>query len=74
MWRPLYWAVNGVSPTEIPSMNLADTPVWSNGDKTVSVTMKTSYKWSDGTPLSSNDLLFTIDLIKAALKESAANC
>lgn len=73
MWRPLYWPVNGVEPTEITSMNLAGTPAWSDGDKRVTVTMNTSYKWSDGTPLSAKDLLFDIDEIRAAVKESPAN-
>ena len=47
--------------------------MYSNGDKTVSITMKSNYKWSDGQPITANDLLFAIDLIKAAVKESPAN-
>ncbi len=50
MWRPLYWYTNGVNPTETPSMSLANQPTYSNGDKTVTVTLKTNYKWSDGQP------------------------
>jgi peptide/nickel transport system substrate-binding protein len=73
MWRPLYWYGNGVSPTLVPSMSLADTPVYSNGDKTVTVRMKTSYRWSDGQPLTSKDALFYIDMVKAAVAESGAN-
>jgi peptide/nickel transport system substrate-binding protein len=73
MWRPLYWYVNGVEPKETPAMSLADEPKWSNGDKTVTITMKTNYKWSDGKPITANDMLFAIDEIKAAIKESPAN-
>jgi peptide/nickel transport system substrate-binding protein len=73
MWRPLYWTQNGVTPEIVPSMSLADTPVYSNGDKTVSITMKSTYKWSDGQPITSKDLLFDIDLIKAGVKISPAN-
>jgi peptide/nickel transport system substrate-binding protein len=73
MWRPLYWFVNGVAPKEFPTMSLADPPKWSNGDKTVTITMKTNYKWSDGKPLTSQDMLFAIDEIKAAVKASPAN-
>jgi len=73
MWRPLYWFVNGVQPKETPSMSLAAEPKWSNGDKTVTITMKSNYKWSDGKSLTSQDLLFEIDEIKAAIKESPAN-
>jgi peptide/nickel transport system substrate-binding protein len=73
MWRPLYWLVNGVEPTEVPSMSLANEPVWSNGDKTVSITLKSSYKWSDGQPITSKDVLFWFDEMKAAVKVSPAN-
>jgi peptide/nickel transport system substrate-binding protein len=73
MWRPLYWFANGVEPSLTPSMSLAGTPTWSNGDKTVSMTMKSNYKWSDGKPLTSRDVLFWFDEVKAALKENSAN-
>jgi peptide/nickel transport system substrate-binding protein len=73
MWRPLYWFGNGVSPTEVPSMSLAYAPVYSNGDKTVTVRMKTSYTWSDGQPITAKDALFYIDEVRAAVKESGAN-
>ena len=73
MYRPLYWFVNGVEPTEVPAMSLASDPTWSNGDKTVTFTLKSAYKWSDGQPLTSKDVLFWWYLLKAALKESPAN-
>jgi peptide/nickel transport system substrate-binding protein len=73
MFRPLYWLTNGVQPKETPAMSLAEEPVWSNGDKTVSFTLKPNYKWSDGQPLSSQDVLLWYALLKAALKESPAN-
>jgi peptide/nickel transport system substrate-binding protein len=73
MWRPLYWQVKGVSATIDPTESLAKPPTWSNGDKTVTVTMNPAYKWSDGQPVTSKDIAFDIDLIKAAIKESAAN-
>jgi peptide/nickel transport system substrate-binding protein len=73
MWRPLYWVVNGVVPEPYAPVSIADPPVYTNGDKTVSVTLKSTYKWSNGQPITANDLLFFIDLIKAAIKESPAN-
>jgi peptide/nickel transport system substrate-binding protein len=73
MWRPLYWFVNGVQPKETPSMSLAEEPKFSNGDKTITITMKSNYKWSDGKPLTSQDVLFWLDEMKAAIKESPAN-
>jgi peptide/nickel transport system substrate-binding protein len=73
MWRPLYWYGNGVRPVVVPSMSMADPPVYSNGDKTVTVHMKTNYRWSDGQPVTSKDALFFIDVLRAAVKESGAN-
>jgi peptide/nickel transport system substrate-binding protein len=73
MWRPLYWFSNGVEPTQTTSMNLAGAPVWSDGDKTVTITLKSNYKWSNGMPLTSQDVLFWFDEVKAAVAENAAN-
>ena len=73
MFRPLYWTVNGYEPEVVPSMSLAKTPVWSNGDKTATITMNSNYKWSDGTPVTAQDVLATIDVIKAAITESPSN-
>jgi peptide/nickel transport system substrate-binding protein len=73
MWRPLYWEVNGVVPEVVPSMSIANAATYTNGDKTVTVSLKSSYKWSNGQPITANDLLFYIDLVKAAIKESPAN-
>ncbi len=73
MWRPLYWYANGVSPTQTPAMSLANAPVYSNGDRTVTITLKSSYTWSDGRPLTSRDVLFWIDEVRAAVKEDPAN-
>jgi peptide/nickel transport system substrate-binding protein len=72
-WRPLYWTQNGVSPTIDQSLSLADVPTYSNGDKTVTIHMKTSYKWNDGQPVTASDSLFYIDELRAAIKESASN-
>jgi len=73
MWRPLYWYGNGVRPVAVPSMSLADPPVYSNGDTTVTVHMKTNYRWSDGQPLTAKDALFYLDMVRAAVQESGAN-
>jgi peptide/nickel transport system substrate-binding protein len=72
MWRPLNWFPNGSSQKEDPAMSLASDPKWSNGDKTVTVTMK-NWKWSDGKPITSQDAEFWIDMIKAAVKVSPAD-
>ncbi len=73
MWRPLYWFGNGVEPTELAAMSLASPPVWSDGDKTVTITLKSSCKWSDGQPVTARDVLFWFDEVRAAIRESPAN-
>jgi peptide/nickel transport system substrate-binding protein len=72
LYRPLYWTVNGTQPKETPALSLADDPVWSDGYKTATITMK-NYKWSDGKPVTSQDIAFFLYELKAAIKESAAN-
>ena len=73
MWRPLYWFQKGVEPTYDQSLSLASPPVWSNGDKTVTIKLLGTYKWSDGTPVTAQDVLFDFDEIKAAVGVSAAD-
>jgi len=72
-WRPIYFQANGVVPEIEQNMSIANLPQYTNGTKTVTIAMKSNYKWSDGKPLTANDLLFAIDLIKAGIKLSPAN-
>ena len=72
MSRPLYYYPQGTTITIDQALSPADPPVYSNGDKTMSITLK-DWKWSNGQTLSSKDLLFTLDEIKAAVKASPAN-
>jgi peptide/nickel transport system substrate-binding protein len=66
MWRPLYWFGSpghvGVNESE----SLADPPVVtsSGGKTTATITLK-PYRWSDGTALTSRDVEFWINLLKA---------
>jgi peptide/nickel transport system substrate-binding protein len=66
MWRPLYWFGSpghvGVNLNE----SLADAPtVTSSASKTVATIQLKPYRWSDGTPLTSRDVEFWINLLKA---------
>jgi peptide/nickel transport system substrate-binding protein len=66
MWRPLYWFGKpggvGLNKTE----SLADPPaVTSSGGKTTATITLKPYKWSDGTPVTSRDVEFWINLLKA---------
>ncbi len=73
MWLPLYWF--GHSENALPTINyglsMADPPVFSDGGKTVTMTLK-KYVWSDGTPVTSRDLEFWMNLLLAEKNEEAA--
>jgi peptide/nickel transport system substrate-binding protein len=73
LYRPLYWTVDGVQPKELPALSLANDPTWSDNDQTLTFTIKPQFKWSDGQPVTSQDVLFWYYELKAALKQSAAN-
>ena len=74
MYLPLYnnFAYGG-SPGINYGLSLANKPVFSDGDKTVTFTLKQGYKWNDGKPVDAQDVLFSVALIRAAVHESAAN-
>ena len=73
MYLPLYWSPTGISETVSYPLSLATAPVFSNGDKTVTIHMDTTWKWSNGQSVDANDLLFFISLVKAAVKANASN-
>ena len=68
MWRPLYFA-GGPGVTGIDyKLSMADAPVYSNGDKTVTVTMNHTYTWANGTPVTTADVKFFFELEAAGVK------
>jgi peptide/nickel transport system substrate-binding protein len=72
-WKPLYWSPVGHSLNINYAESLASKPVFSDGNKTVTINMKSNYKWSNGASVDAQDLVFFIDLVKAAVKINAAN-
>jgi peptide/nickel transport system substrate-binding protein len=44
---------------------LATSYAWSNGDKTITFTIRQGVKWNNGTPLTPADVAFTFDMVKA---------
>jgi peptide/nickel transport system substrate-binding protein len=66
MWLPLYWFghSDNSQATINYSLSMANAPVFSNGNKTVTITLK-NYVWSDGTPVTSRDVLFWMHLMLA---------
>jgi len=63
-WEPLYWFGQRGSLTPDPSLSLAEPPVYSNGDTAVTITLKPAH-WSEGTPITSRDVEFFINLARA---------
>jgi len=43
---------------------LASSYAWSNGNKTLTFTIRQGVKWSDGTPFTAGDVVYTFDLLK----------
>src|ERR1019366_6289101 len=64
MFRPLYWFGQGLKPSFNASLSLALPPVYSNGGKTVTIKLK-KYNWSDGKPVTANDIIFFMNMLKA---------
>jgi peptide/nickel transport system substrate-binding protein len=62
MYRPLYWFGEGSQPTVNNTLSLAKPPAFS-GDK-VTITLK-HYMWSNGTPVTTQDIMFFINMLRA---------
>jgi peptide/nickel transport system substrate-binding protein len=73
MFNPLYFSPTGSAPKIDPSLSMASEPKYTNGGKTVTVTMKQGFTWANGAPVDANDVIFYIDVLKAAVKLSPSN-
>ena len=71
MYRPLYMFGVGTNAQINYPLSLADPPVFSNNNQTVTITLK-NYKWSDGEQLSSRDVIFWMNMLKANKSDWAA--
>jgi peptide/nickel transport system substrate-binding protein len=76
MYRPLYWfgsggTLNTPLTTFNESLSLASAPVYSNGNKTVSFTLK-DYNWSDGEKLTTDDVMEWMNIWHAEKSNWAA--
>ena len=64
LYRPLYsFGTNGQVQLN-SGLSLADPPVYSNGGKSVTVTLK-GWRWSDGLPVTARDVQFWQNLVAA---------
>jgi peptide/nickel transport system substrate-binding protein len=65
MYRQLYtFGNNGNSISVNYPLSLADPPAYSDGGKTVTITMK-GWKWSDGEAVDARDVIFWLNMLKA---------
>lgn len=64
MYRPLYWFGQSGQPVLNAGLSLADPPVYSNHDQTVTITLK-SYRWSDGEAVTTQGIAFWLNLLAA---------
>lgn len=63
MYRPLYWVGKGSDITVQYPLSLANAPVFSNGNKTVTIVMK-GWKFSDGTTIDAKSVQFFLNLYR----------
>jgi peptide/nickel transport system substrate-binding protein len=70
MYRPLYWFGNAGQPTLNDSLSLAYPPTLA-GDK-VTITLK-RYKWSNGTPVTAQDVMFWLNMETAVPDDYGAH-
>ncbi|WP_370115056.1 ABC transporter substrate-binding protein [Streptacidiphilus sp. MAP12-33] len=64
LWPFLVYSGDGADSVVNKSKSLFSNLVYSNGDKTVTITLK-SWNWSDGSPVTSRDFTFVYNLLKA---------
>jgi peptide/nickel transport system substrate-binding protein len=64
LYRPLYWYGTGTNPTMNTTLSVANYPTFSNGGKTVTITLK-HYMWSNGQPVTAQNVEFWINMEQA---------
>ncbi len=73
LFLPLYNGPQGATAAIDHGLSIGRPPVFTDGDKTVTIAIKPGFKWADGRPVDAADMVFAIDLLKAATSERAAN-
>lgn len=71
MYRPLYWFGNDGKAEVNDQLSLAAEPAYSNGGKTLTIKLK-DYKWSNGTAVTSADVMFWFNMAKTEKANFAA--
>ena len=64
LYRPLYWYGNNYRPTIDYNYSIGQPPTFSDGNKRVTIKLN-PWKWSDGETVTSRDLAFWMNVLKA---------
>ena len=64
MYRPLYWFGQNGQPVLNSSLSLAKPPVFSNNNKTITITLN-NYRWSNGEAVTTKDVAFWLNMLAA---------
>jgi peptide/nickel transport system substrate-binding protein len=64
MYRPLYWFGLGSSTALVPSLSLADTPRFTNANRTVTITLK-GWRFADGQKANARSVMFFLNMYRA---------
>jgi peptide/nickel transport system substrate-binding protein len=66
MYRPLYWfgPPTSAAPTVDFGLSLANAPQWSNGNKTVTISLK-GWKFRNGQTVDAQSVIFWLNMMKA---------
>ncbi len=72
IYRPLYWFGDDGKPILNDSLSLAAPPKFSNNNETVTIDLK-HWVWSDGKPITARDVVFWMNLLKAAVSPAASS-
>ncbi len=65
MYRPFFWYGNNYQAAVDYNYSIANAPSFSSDGKTVTITMKSNYKWSDGESVDARDVVFWMNMMKA---------
>jgi peptide/nickel transport system substrate-binding protein len=68
MYRPLYWFGTGVNPYLNTQLSLADPPTYQGNQ--VTITLKHTYKWSNGESVDADDVVFFMNMMMAESSSS----
>jgi len=63
MWRPLYWFGIDGTPSINYQQSMAGPPTYSNGGRTVTITLNRKFTWSDGKPVTNRDVQLWMDIL-----------